>query len=382
MQDLSRDSVGTESSDDSANIVHPARNPCFAPRLLQEISASESHDNETDKEKELYARYVLHFSETDPENNEDYHDNSDRPLHPKYRYIKDILDKCLLIYEPISNQEALKDPEWKKSMYEELTSIEKHDVWEVVDKPANTRVLGLKWIRKPKLNPDYTINKLKSRLVALGYLQRAGIDYVETFAPVARLDTIKLVVAMAASFRWKLYHLDIKCAFLNGELHEDVYVHPPPEFEIKAGKDKVLKLKKAFYGLKQTPKEWYGTIDTYFIESGYMRSKNDTTLYILENSKGKVIITLYVDDILITGSNADQIEEQKELLKSRFELADLGMVCYFLGMEIQQGDEYIFLNQKKYMEDIILRFGQQHAKDSSIPFPPKLKHKMKQMDNQ
>lgn len=150
-------------------------------------------------------------------------------------------------------------------MEDEIHMIEKNNTWEIVDRPKNREVIGVKWVYKSKLNPDGSIQKYKARLVAKGFKQKPGVDYYETYAPVARLETIRTVIALAAQKKWKLYQLDVKSAFLNGYLEEEIYVEQPEGFSVEGGENKVFKLKKALYGLKQAPRAWYSQIDKYFM---------------------------------------------------------------------------------------------------------------------
>ncbi|MCI28025.1 hypothetical protein A2U01_0049225, partial [Trifolium medium] len=152
--------------------------------------------------------------------------------------------------EPINWQDAIANPKWNNAMQEEINSIEKNKTWKLVELPHQKKAISVKWIFKLKTNPDGSIVKHKARLVARRFLQQQGIDYTELYAPVARMETIRFVVAIASSFNWSLYHMDVKSAFLNGPLQEEVYVLQPPGFEVESEKDKVYKLDKALYGLK------------------------------------------------------------------------------------------------------------------------------------
>ncbi|KAK4405981.1 Retrovirus-related Pol polyprotein from transposon RE2 [Sesamum angolense] len=165
-------------------------------------------------------------------------------------------------------------------MEEEIKMIEKNNTWELADRPKDKEVIGVKWIYKTKLIADGSIQKHKARLVAKGYSQLPGIDYTETFAPVARLDTIRALIAIAANKKWKIYQMDVKSAFLNGYIDEEIYVEQPKGFIVKGSEEKVLRLKKALYGLKQAPRAWYSRIDKYFMDRGFRRSLSEPTLYI------------------------------------------------------------------------------------------------------
>ncbi|KAI5336044.1 hypothetical protein L3X38_026178 [Prunus dulcis] len=162
----------------------------------------------------------------------------------------------------------------------EIETIENNGTWELVERPTDKPVIRVKWVFKTKLNLDGTVQKHKARLVAKGYAQKSGIDYNETFALVARLDTIRTLIALAAQKGWKLFQLDVKSAFLNGVLEEEVYTEQPEGFEVKTASHKVYKLKKALYGLKQAPRAWYSEIDTYLTSCNFKRSTSEATLYI------------------------------------------------------------------------------------------------------
>lgn len=200
--------------------------------------------------------------------------------------------------------------------------------------PLNKQPISVKWVFKLKLKPDGSISKHKARLVAKGFLQKAGLDYSEVFAPVARTETIRLVLAFANFKGWPLFQLDVKSAFLNGPLEEEVYVTQPPGFEIKGREDKVYRLKKALYGLKQAPRAWNKRIDSFLVQQGFNKCSVEYGVYVRMKGVKMLLICLYVDDLLVTGSNHAEIEEFKERMKSEFDMTDLGVLSYFLGMEL------------------------------------------------
>lgn len=202
-------------------------------------------------------------------------------------------------------------------------------------KPEDRKVIGVKWIFRTKLNPDGSINKHKARLVVKGYAQIFCVDFSDTFAPVARLDTIILLLAITAQKGWKVYQLDVKSTFLNGFLEEEIYVEQSEGFAVKGQEDDVYLLKKALYGLKQAPRAWYSRIDKHLMQLGFKRSLNEATLYIKGDEINFVVVSLYVDDSLITGSNEELMKKFREDMKQTFEMTDLGEMAYFLGMEIR-----------------------------------------------
>ncbi|KAK0597781.1 hypothetical protein LWI29_028530 [Acer saccharum] len=252
-------------------------------------------------------------------------------------------------------------------MQEEIKMIKKNKTWELVDYPNDKEIIGVKWVYKPKLYSDGSIQKHKARLVAKGYSQKYGVDYNETFAHVARLDTIRALVALAAQKKWHIHQLDVKSTFLNGYLEEEIYVEQPQGFVIPGKEDKVLKLKKALYGLKQAPRAWYSRIDEYYTSHEFRRSKSEPTLYIKTQSNNILIVSLYVDDLIYTGNNEKMMKEFKEDMMKTFEMTDLGLMHYFLGIEINQEKSGIFVSQKKYTESLLKKFKMSECKPVATP---------------
>ncbi|KAI5349042.1 hypothetical protein L3X38_001929 [Prunus dulcis] len=287
----------------------------------------------------------------------------------KLRDITEIYARCnMSIIEPENFAEASKDKAWKKAMEAEMDMIEKNETWKLVDRPSDKPVIGVKWVYKTKLNLDGSIQKHKARLVVKGYAQKPGIDFNETFAPVARVDTIRTLIALAAQKGWKLYQLDVKSAFLNGVLKEEVYVDQSDGFVTTNYEDKVYKLKKALYGLKQAPRAWYEEINAYLVSCGYVRSTSEATLYCkTKEDSGTLIVSIYVDDIVYTGSSEELIDEFKTEMMRRYEMTDLGLLYHFLGMAVIQTESCIFINQKKYALTLLDKFGLKQCKPVSTP---------------
>ncbi|WJZ94710.1 hypothetical protein VitviT2T_013543 [Vitis vinifera] len=204
--------------------------------------------------------------------------------------------------DPTTFEEAVQSSKWRAAMDLEIEAIERNETWELTDLPEGVKKIGVKWVFKTKLNENGKVDKCKARLVAKGYAQQHGIDYTEVFAPVARWDTIRMVIALAARNGWSVYQLDVKSAFLHGELNEVVFIEQPQGYEKKGEEHKVYKLKKALYGLKQAPRAWYSRIEAYFIKEGFKRCSCDHTLFIKTGNGGKIlIVSLYVDDLIFTG---------------------------------------------------------------------------------
>ena len=193
--------------------------------------------------------------------------------------------------------------------------------------------------------------------MAKGYSQTEGIDYAETFAPVAKLNTIIMLITLTTKYHWKLHQLDVKSSFLNGELKEEVYLTQPEGFVEKGQEHLVCKLKKALYGLKQASRSWYEKIDSFFLQQGFMRSKSDPNLYTKFDEQGYIVlISLYVDDLIITGNAEKLIDEIKEQLSKVFEMKDLGELQYCLGLEVWRNAGQTFVCQSKYIREILKRF--------------------------
>ncbi|GAU30981.1 hypothetical protein TSUD_104950 [Trifolium subterraneum] len=227
------------------------------------------------------------------------------------------------LYQQVSVIEALNNPKWIDAMTKELASIEKNDTWSLVDLPHGKKAIDVKWVFKVKVNTQGEVTRYKARLVARGFLQKEGIDFDEVFAPVARIETIRLVVGLANSNNWPMYQMDVKCAFLNGPLTEEVYVTQPAGFEVDNQKDKVYRLHKALYGLKQAPRAWNKKIDSFLCDIKFVIVKCTTEhgVYVRRSSSNNLIILcLYVDDLLITGGNEKEISDFKLELMREFEM--------------------------------------------------------------
>ncbi|PNX74620.1 putative LRR receptor-like protein kinase, partial [Trifolium pratense] len=260
--------------------------------------------------------------------------------------------------DPKTYEEAAKLKVWREAMESEISSIESNDTWELTTLPQGEKAIGVKWIFKTKFNENGKIEKYKARLVAKGYSQKHGIDYGEVYAPVARWDTIRTILCLAAYEKWPVLQLDVKSAFLHGELMEDVYVMQPLGYQ-KGKSDEVYKLKKALYGLKQAPRAWYSKIESHFIAEKFEKCTHEHTLFVKQGSNHQkiLIVSIYVDDLIYTGNDALMMDEFKASMKDKFAMTDLGKMKYFLGVEVSQGEQGIFIHQHKYSTEILKRFG-------------------------
>jgi hypothetical protein len=212
--------------------------------------------------------------------------------------------------------------------------------------------------------------KYKARLVAKGYVQKQGIDYEEVFAPVARLDTVRLLLTMAANWGWEVHHLDEKTAFLNGGLVEDVYVSQPEGYVIKGKEQHVLKLSKALYGLKQAPRAWNIKLDCSLKKLKFRRCLTESAVYIRGEGATTVIIGVYVDDLIVTGGDRAEIMSFKKQMTSEFDMSDLGVLSFYLGLEVEQQKDYITVRQTSYAKKVLTQFGMGDCNLTRVPMDP------------
>ncbi|KAA0057482.1 putative mitochondrial protein [Cucumis melo var. makuwa] len=260
------------------------------------------------------------------------------------------------------------NPLWQKAMNDELQALEKTHTWDYVDLPPGKRPIGCKWIYKIKTHSDGTIERYKARLVAKGYSQEYGIDYEETFAPVARMMSVRSLLAVAAAKQWPLLQIDVKNAFLNGTLSEEVYMKPPPG--TSSPPHKVCLLRRALYGLKQAPRAWFATFSSTITQLGFTSSPHDTALFTRHTPQGIVLLLLYVDDMIITGNDPQAISDLQHYLGQHFEMKDLGSLNYFLGFEVSRRSDGYLLSQAKYASDLLARSGITNSNTASTPLDP------------
>jgi hypothetical protein len=253
-------------------------------------------------------------------------------------------------------------------MEEEIHAIQKNDTWELTTLPSNQKAIGVKWVYKIKHTAEGEVSRYKVRLVAKGYKQKYDINYKEVFAPVARLDTVRLLIALASHHNWKTYQLTVKSVFLNGILEEEVYVQQLEGFIMEGEESKVYRLKKALYGLKQVPRAWNARIDGYLHQNGFTKCPYEHAVYMKKNHRGEfLIICLYVDDLLHTGNSSEMFKEFKQSMFREFEMTDNGLMSYFLGIEGKQQHDGIFISQKKYMKEILEKFKMESCNFVSTP---------------
>jgi hypothetical protein len=268
-------------------------------------------------------------------------------------------------FEPKDIGHALSDPNWVNDMHEELENFERNQVWEVVEPPPNCQPIGTKWVWKNKEGENGKLVRNKSRLVAQGYSQKEGIDYEETFAPVAHLEAIRILLAFSMAKGFKLCQMDVNSAFLNGFLEEEVYVKEPLGFESVEYPHRVYSLRKALYGLKQAPRAWYGRLRGFLFSKGFEMGKADKTPFLLWQGDDILIVQVYVNDIVFGGSSHSLAASFAEDMSKKFEMSMMEELQFFLGLQIKQAKEGTFVHQAT--KDILKKFKMDDSKPLSIP---------------
>ncbi|KAJ9541534.1 hypothetical protein OSB04_028040 [Centaurea solstitialis] len=274
--------------------------------------------------------------------------------------------------EPTSYGEAVSASEseqWQEAMKAELQSMYDNQVWELTDLPQHCRAVGRKWVFKKKTDMDGNVHTFKARLVAKGFTQTHGIDYDETFSPVAMLKSIRILMAISAYFNYQIWQIDVKTAFLNGKLIEDVYMEQPEGFEDPKNPNKVCKLLKSFYGLKQASRSWNLHFDERIKEFGFAKSEFEPCVYTKFSGSIVTFLVLYVDDILLIGNDVPTLQSVKSWLSKCFQMKDLGEAAYILGIKIyrNRSKRLIGLSQSTYIDKILKKFRMDESKKGFIP---------------
>ncbi|GJW59111.1 putative ribonuclease H-like domain-containing protein [Tanacetum coccineum] len=269
--------------------------------------------------------------------------------------------------EPKKISEALEDESWVDAMQEELLQFKIQKVWILVDLPFGKKAIGTKWVYRNKKDERGVVVRNKARLVAQGHRQEEGIDYDEVFAPVARIEAIRIFLAFASYMGFIVYQMDVKSAFLYGKIDEEVYVSQPPGFLDPKYPQKVYKVVKALYGLHQAPRAWYATLSTFLLKNGYRRGTIDKTLFIKKDKHDIILVQVYVDDIIFGSTKKSWCDEFEALMKSRFQMSSMGELTFFLGLQVKQKEDGIFISQDKYVAEILKKFDFANVKTASTP---------------
>lgn len=282
--------------------------------------------------------------------------------------------------------------EWKRAMIAELRSIINNRTWKVVDRPHDTRVIGSRIVLRNKYTSDGQLERRKARLVAQGFSQQPGVHFTETFAPVARLSSIRLIAALAARHRMTIKQFDVATAYLNGELRERIFMEPPTQlksilraiteeetedvdFRLKAAKmlseleegDKVCLLKKSLYGLRQAGRQWHSRLNEALTKNGFTATNGDPCLYRKDQGEDITLIAVYVDDLIVASRSQKCISDISKKLGDCFEIRDIGPIDYCLGVKFKQSEDRITLSQRGYITDLLNRFNMNDARPVSTP---------------
>ncbi|GJR87487.1 retrotransposon protein, putative, ty1-copia subclass [Tanacetum coccineum] len=280
--------------------------------------------------------------------------------------------------EPANYKAALLDPKsdkWLNAMNVEMQSMKDNKVWDLVDLPPNGKTVGSKWLFKKKTDMDGAVHTYKARLVAKGYTQTPRIDYEETFSPVADIRAIRILIAIAAFYDYEIWQMDVKTAFLNGYLFEEVYMEQPKGFVNPKYPNRVCKLKRSIYGLKHASRQWNKRFYNEIKKFGFTQNRDEPCVYLKSSGSNVTFLILYVDDILIMGNNIPMLKDVKSYIGRCFAMKDLGKAAYILGIKIYRDRSrwLIGLCQSTYIEKILKRYHMENSKRGSIPMQDKLR---------
>ena len=282
-------------------------------------------------------------------------------------------------YTPVGYADACRSPKWCESMSAERAALDKRGCWELVKIPPGVHLIKSRYVYKLKKDWTGKVVKWKSRLVILGCNQLEGIDFNETFAPVAKGTTFRLMVALAHVMGLRLHQLDVDSAFLYADLEEEIFMKPTPDMDIPHGY--CLKLLKSLYGLKQAPRNWNLHIKEFILSLGFRQTILDNCLYVLNCDGELFLLSLYVDDIILAGANVTSLNNLKKLFTESFDIKDLGEVNHYLGMKITRSNEGIKIDQTTYAMDIVKRFSHLiSSNDRAYPTPMDSDLKISQQD--
>jgi hypothetical protein len=262
---------------------------------------------------------------------------------------------------------------WREAVNDEMDSILSNNTWVLVDLPPDSNTIGCKWVFRRKYRTDRIIQTFKARLVAKGFRQREGIDYFDTYALVARITSIRVLIALVSIYKLVVHQMDVKIAFLNGNLDEEVYMDQPEGFVLLGNEKKVCKLVKSLYGLKQTPKQCHEKqchekFDTVILANSFKHNGADKCVYSKFTIEYGVIVYLYVDDMLIFGTNMLGVCETKKYFASMFKMKDLNEADTILGIKVKRHSEGYALCQNHYIEKVLLKYKHLNIKEVNILF--------------
>ncbi|KAH9680653.1 Integrase catalytic domain-containing protein [Citrus sinensis] len=325
--------------EESMHVTFDESNPSSTEKVVVDDNAEEeaSNDNQEDAPRGIQEE---HHEETNAKQNE----GTSQTLPKEWRYVSSHPKDVIL-----------------------------GDLSRGVTTRSSLRNTCTKWVFRNKMDESGVVVRNKVRLVAQGYNQEEGIDFDETFAPVARLESIRMLLAYACHKDFILYQMDVNSAFLNGYIMEEVYVKQPPGFENEKFPDHVYKLSKALYGLKQAPRAWYDRLKNFLLDNDFSMGKADTTLFVKHKNQDILIVQIYVDDIIFGSTNELLCKDFSSCMSQEFEMSMMGELKYFLGLQIKQNEEGIFINQAKYVKDLLKRFGYDNGTAKTTPMSTTIK---------
>lgn len=372
--ETTEDNLVEESSDSVGELsqnIPETEDPfdCFSDSLIND----DGNETQTELPTQDVSEHVV--QSTKPPEQVTESSTRQRKKPERYGFSNMCVSSTVSASEEIIFAEALEGPEkeqWKQAMAEELQSFEESEAWELVDNPGDVTIVKCRWVLNKKIDIENKV-RFRARLVAKGFSQKAGIDYTDTFSPVVRHSTIRLLFALSVKMRMSITHLDVCTAFLNGNLKENIFMSLPEGFVNKSG-GKVLKLKKAIYGLKQSSLAWYERVKEVLTKLDFKNSQYEPCLFTKMKSKIKIVVALYVDDFLIFSNSEAETTKLKNVLGSEFKLKDLGPVRQYLGMRINldKNKNVITVDQQQYIEQLVSKFQMSDCKIQSTPIEPKL----------
>ena len=270
-------------------------------------------------------------------------------------------------HEPSCYSEAVKHPSWRDAMNKEFDALLRNGTWTLIPSPPDANIIGSKWVYRIKRKADGGIERFKARLVAKGFHRQEGVDFLETFSPVVKPTTVRMVLSVAISRNWHLRQIDVHNAFLHGLLNEDVYMAQPPGFLHPRYPQHFCKLHKSIYGLCQAPRAWFSRLTDRLQAIGFKGSQADHSLYVYQHGSILPYFLIYVDDIILVGVDLNFINHVISLLQSDFPIKNLGELSFFLGVEAIRSDEGLYLSQRRYILDLLLRSKMDKSKPSLTP---------------
>ncbi|WVZ17885.1 hypothetical protein V8G54_010867 [Vigna mungo] len=335
----------TSSNDNNPDVEQEPANP------------TGSRDQDTNDPTETVAEALQHLVEPSRTINTHWTRSKVGIHKPKQPYVG-LAETCIDEKEPEN---------WKEAMDNEYQALMSNQTWVLVPYQGQENIIDSKWVFKTKYKADGTIERRKARLVAKVFQQTIELDYEETFSPVVKANTVRITLSIAVHLNWEVKQLDINNAFLNGYLKETVFMHQPEGFVDSIKPEHVCKLSKAVYGLKQAPRAWFDSLKNALLSRGFTNTKSDSSLFTLRGTYHITFLLIYVDDIIVTGNNTKFLESFITQLNVVFSLKDLGLLHYFLGIEVQRDASGMYLKQSKYIGDILRKFKMENA--SSCPKP-------------